>query len=563
MQGVRIFLCCFYTLVIFTCTGALAQKYALLVGISDYKSVNIKDLEGPKYDVDSLQTILPAWGISRANTQVLVDAQATKQNIIKALQRLEQNTRSGDQLFIYFSGHGTSPFDDQLGLDMAHTTGAFLPFDSLFSEKVSRAQLLNSLIVGQRDLQPWLKKMDKDRQVFVVIDACFSENTARSISNDFQKPQPRAQSLPYAMLTSAVKTTNTKKANTGQFGEAYPYDNVVFFSASAKHERAGDYNRQMDLSRLTLDGKPHGVFTDALLRVLTGMIAVDNNGDKQLSYLESYQAASNYLSDAAQTPKMSHKKGSKVIERAVFATEAPHLIQQVVSPSNQNIQPLHVYIKQPRAQAQVKSVLGDVAGLLVTQDQKMADLLVLQNGYGIDVVNKLGEKIKTFAVLNNHKIYSYFKSQHWLKNMRHLKAAGRSSLLIDFFDGANIGSTVRIGDKFDLNITTDKAASLWLMVMNSDGGVDVLHPRDNEENKPVSSGAQAVMPLLAKAPLGEDWLIALAFSEPIKALDKFIGASFSGAGASAEQFYSIIASYQSQMAKHEKRLITVEKAHSR
>lgn len=529
----------------------LAEKYALLVGISNYKSEKIKDLDGPKFDVESLQSILPAWGISQKNTTVLVDVMATKYNIVKALKALENKTSFGDQLFIYFSGHGTSPFDDNVGLEMAHTTGAFLPYDSMFDEGATSEQVLNSLIVGQRDIQPVLKKMDEDRQVFVVIDACFSENTARSITNNVKKPQSRAASLSFSMLSSAAKTDNVVEEKYN-----YPYKNVVFFAASAKHEVAGDYNRAMDLPRLTFDGNPHGVFTDALLRVLTGAIPVDSNGDKVLSYLETYKAASSYLSDAAQSPKMSHKEGSGAIERSVFATKNPELIQEIMPASFENEYPLNVYID--KSLVQVKSILSDISGVKTLDHTQDVDLHIKQMGNGMNITNRAGELIKHFSLLRNEDIYAYFKAQHWLKNIRKLSGAGGFSLSVDLSDGKNLGSTVRIGEEFDLTLTTDKPANLWLFAMNSDGDLSVLYPLNSIENSMSERGEKSMMKILAGDPLGEDWLIAFAFNKNIKQLDKFIGSSFSGASLRAEQLYSIIANNQSIMAKHEKRLVTAE-----
>lgn len=530
-------------------SSVVAEKYALLVGISDYQSKQVKDLDGPKYDVESLQSILPAWGIHTKNTTVLVDVMATKNNIINSLKDLESKTVAGDQVFIYLSGHGTSPFDDKVGLEMAHTTGAFLPYDSIFEDEATSEDILNSLIVGQRDIQPILKNMDKNRQVFVVIDACFSENTARSITNNGQKPQSRAQSLSFSMLSSAAKTATIQEEETD-----YPYENVVFFAASAKHEVAGDYHHDMDLPRLTLDGKPHGVFTDALLRVLTGAIPVDANGDKKLSYLETYKAASSFLSDAAQSPKISYKVGNQAIERSVFASENPELIQEITPAPFNNRTPLKVYVD--KGLLQVKSILSETAGIDLVDKVYNAELQVKPYGSGMKIVNATGEVIKTYSVLRNSDIYSYFKAQHWLHSIRELNGAGGFSLSIDLSDGKNIGSTVRVGEEFDLTLTTDQPANLWLIAMDSDGHLSILYPMNSLENSQSESGENNMMKILAGNPLGEDWLVAFAFNKKIKSLDKFVGGSLHGASLRAEQLYSIIANNQSNMAKHEKRLIT-------
>jgi len=559
------------TLLCFLCSTAqyvYASKYALLIAVSDYKSEKITDLDGPKYDVESLAAILPSWGIKNSNINILLDKEATKQNIIQALNNLERKTKAGDQLFIYFSGHGTSPFDKDVGLDMAHTTGAFLPYDSLFDKNASSTQILNSFLIGQRDIQPILKKMDKNKQVFIVVDACYSENTARSSSNDFTKPQPRAASLSFSMLSnasnssgensednSASRSEKNNLNNSSTTSDTYPYNNVVFFSASSKHETAGDFNKTMNLAKYTFDGKPHGVFTDALLRVLSGLIPVDSNGDKVLSYLETYNAASSYLSNSDQSPKMSYKLGSRSIEHAIFSTNNPQLIQKVKLSANSTPPPLTVFFGDNLGQ--VQNVLSDIQGIKQIDSKGGADFVLSAKNDGMIVVNSSGEIIKEFTVLKSTIILTYFKSQYWLTKMRNLNGSGGFTVAIDVSDGKNIGSTVRIGEEFEVSLTTDKTSNLWLIAMNNNGGVDVLYPFNGNENKSIKSGASSIMKILAGDPAGEDWLIAYAFKHKVKALNKFVGASFIGASLRAEQFFSIVASNQKQMAKHDKRLITV------
>ena len=259
-----------------------AENYALLVGVSDYESPIITDLDGPKYDVLAFQKILPSWGFKASNTAILIDDMATKSNILASLRAINIKAKHGDNVFLYMSGHGTSPFDYDVGIRMPHSTGAFMPYDSHLSPDHQRT--LNSLVVGATDLLPTLKQLDQKSQVFVVVDACYSENTARSISSiTDQTPASRAQSLPFSMASTDF--SNDAPAHDIE-SSVYPYNNIVFFAASAKNEVAGDYHKGMR-SR-TFDGNPHGVFSDALLRVLNGMVPADANSDGQLSYLEAY-----------------------------------------------------------------------------------------------------------------------------------------------------------------------------------------------------------------------------------------------------------------------------------
>src|SRR3989304_9789026 len=73
--------------VIFMCTGAFAEKYALLVGINQYP--HVRSLKGSVNDITQVKRVLVEdLGFADGNIRVLTDAQATKANIVAALATL-------------------------------------------------------------------------------------------------------------------------------------------------------------------------------------------------------------------------------------------------------------------------------------------------------------------------------------------------------------------------------------------------------------------------------------------------------------------------------------------
>ena len=158
--------------------SAQGRKHALLVGVGDY--IHIRDLEGPPHDVDSLQEVLHRdWAFDEITT--LVNREATRPAILGALDDLIRDTRPGDYVFIYFSGHGTSSLDPDapdLAAVMDPGTGALVP-----AEIDPRSPDAGDvLLIGRRDLRPRLLELDQDRDVLVVLDACHSGNTPRGSS---------------------------------------------------------------------------------------------------------------------------------------------------------------------------------------------------------------------------------------------------------------------------------------------------------------------------------------------------------------------------------------------
>ena len=82
---------------------------AVVVGISDYQDDKIPDLRFAHRDAEAFANFLrsPAGGdLDRDHLKLLVNEQATAGRIAEALDALVEQTKEGDQVIIYFSGHG-------------------------------------------------------------------------------------------------------------------------------------------------------------------------------------------------------------------------------------------------------------------------------------------------------------------------------------------------------------------------------------------------------------------------------------------------------------------------
>jgi hypothetical protein len=283
----KIFLVLLLWLVSFSCQ---ATNYALLVGVGDYQ--HLRDLQGPTNDVFGIQIVLEkklGFSSEYPYMKVLTDSQANKANILKNLERIAQTAKPGDQVVFYFSGHGTSSGDvvSKKVLNLPHGTGALMPVDAL--KTGSPRQLRNSLIIGKYDLRPHFKMLD-DKGVFTtaIIDACFSSNSTRSIGA--QSGTHPVKKLPDRFVKQNVLSVSSggtlpdrqgllesddeagemsdDQGNPAVGKKEYPYTHVYTLAASSHNERAKDIPEALLRSFPTYDGKPHGAFTDALLRVM-------------------------------------------------------------------------------------------------------------------------------------------------------------------------------------------------------------------------------------------------------------------------------------------------------
>ncbi len=85
------------------------QTWAVVIGISDYQDAAIPDLRFADKDAEAFANFLrsPAGGsLDGDHLKVLTNGQATAGRIAEALDGLIEQAKEGDQVIIYFSGHG-------------------------------------------------------------------------------------------------------------------------------------------------------------------------------------------------------------------------------------------------------------------------------------------------------------------------------------------------------------------------------------------------------------------------------------------------------------------------
>jgi hypothetical protein len=80
------------------------KGYALLIGIADY--ANARNLYKTTTDARDFHDTLAQSGYLQKNIELLVDHQATKAAICKALEHLAQCVEQDDTVVLFFSGHG-------------------------------------------------------------------------------------------------------------------------------------------------------------------------------------------------------------------------------------------------------------------------------------------------------------------------------------------------------------------------------------------------------------------------------------------------------------------------
>ena len=136
-----------------------ANRSALIIGVAQYGYAGPSVLEGVNVDMVSATKIANAMGIPDKNIKYLKNADATKENVLKALNQLSDSTSEGSRSFVYFSGHGTR---QQVG-DTCEEGLLTYEGSTITNQEFAKAT------------QKLVKSADK---VVTMIDACHAEGVA-------------------------------------------------------------------------------------------------------------------------------------------------------------------------------------------------------------------------------------------------------------------------------------------------------------------------------------------------------------------------------------------------
>ena len=155
----------------------LGTQYALLISIGDYPHAT--KLLYPRQDAKKMNAFfqqdleIPAKNIQRLN-----DMDATRKNILKAFDTLQQQLKKNDQLLIYYSGHGNQ-IRDKNNDEADGWDEALVSFDAQFD--VDTAQWTN--VISDDELDQILTKIEaKGVNTVMITDACHSGSITRSIA---------------------------------------------------------------------------------------------------------------------------------------------------------------------------------------------------------------------------------------------------------------------------------------------------------------------------------------------------------------------------------------------
>lgn len=162
---------CFYPFM-----GEAQTRRALLIGLGQQADAEWAKIHGDR-DVALMRPLLSRSGFQ--HIQVLVNRQATKKGIMSAFSQLTGSCRTGDVVYIHFSGHGQQMTDCD-GDEKDRWDECWIPYDARM--KYGRADdgshhltddEVNRLLRGIRN------RVGPTGKILVVVDACHSGDATR------------------------------------------------------------------------------------------------------------------------------------------------------------------------------------------------------------------------------------------------------------------------------------------------------------------------------------------------------------------------------------------------
>ena len=195
---------------------ALAEKRALLIAAGSYDNPAIEDLEAPANDLQLMASLSRQLAIPDSNAIILGDkhsdrqvnsrlaGRATRTNILAAMASLAEASRAGDDVLVYFTGHGSQQPDqkpdDPRSDEADGWDEVILPVDAgVWSSETG--SIINAITDDELGLM-----LDRIRSsganVWLVMDSCNSGTLMRGVSADSRQAKsisPETLGIPSAI----------------------------------------------------------------------------------------------------------------------------------------------------------------------------------------------------------------------------------------------------------------------------------------------------------------------------------------------------------------------------
>ncbi|MBX9695262.1 MAG: caspase family protein [Cyanobacteria bacterium] len=248
------------------------EKFALMIGINDYKTSPLSGCENDTLEFKKL--LVEDYGFKDDGThiRVLLNRQATKQNIVSAIrQQLIANAKkSPDAIFVFqYSGHG-SQVPDRDGDEPDGLDETICPVDTTMDGKGD---------IMDDELGDLVKELTEHTEnVTLILDCCHSGSNLRA--SEFKSRRLDRPAL-------IAKARKTRGAGEGQ-------DKPILPPSSRYVALVGCMPNELSLETEVVQGKSHGLMTYNLINSL-------RHSSPSITYRELWSKVSSAVSQYASS----------------------------------------------------------------------------------------------------------------------------------------------------------------------------------------------------------------------------------------------------------------------
>jgi hypothetical protein len=248
---------------------------ALLIGIDRYADSSL-NLQGSVNDVRDMSGLLrDHWGFRPEQIRTLTNEEATRDDILAAVKDwLIGETRPGDRVFFYYSGHGyhapDRDGDEPDGLDEV-----LVPHDAAVEDDRADPVIVRNLILD--DEFAALFDRLRDRRPILIFDSCHSGTMTRAFDRDADIPA-HARTPRFGTASRGSRSISEPMVRSHQTGRAFieGRGNMIAWTAVSP----------LQLALIDAEtARPQGVFTGRFVRALRQGLA-DRDGSGRVSHAE-------------------------------------------------------------------------------------------------------------------------------------------------------------------------------------------------------------------------------------------------------------------------------------
>lgn len=282
--------------------AAPVRRWALLIGINKYLNLPGKDLKGCVNDVEQMKrTLIERFEFTEGQIELLRNEDATRDNMLQALDRLVERTEKNELVFFQFAGHG-SRMTDREGNKPSRFDETIVPYDSGRRPKPNRDITDDELAVRLTRLAA------KTPHIVLLFDCCHSATAFRDgFGNGVRSIEPDTRSiseLPDSPMDADDLVTRGSRGGVGLM--SLSSDRYVAISGCRDEERSHEHAFK--------DGEHtryHGALTFFVLRALA-------QASGRVTYQDLYERVSPAVT--ARYP-LQHPQLEGARDRVLFSME--------------------------------------------------------------------------------------------------------------------------------------------------------------------------------------------------------------------------------------------------